>query len=439
MRRFLPTFVLVMLTASSAHALPQGPGIVCDNYSESPFCQNQLPQCTLCHTQAPDRNAFGNDLADALTGDFVSTLPAALTAIEEVDSDGDGFTNLQELLAGTRPGVFEQEFQCPVQGEYDPVFAFKKVSLDFCGVQPTFDEYKTFQELDQTQQMESLHARLDQCLNTEYWRGRDGVLWQLAHPKIRPVGALQPFGDFEIDYNMWAYSQMDGRDSREALTADYYVERTEGPGVDTQYTQVTNTNQQDVPQERRAGLLTTRWFLVYFTMFTAVPRTSAAQAYRAYLGKDIARLEGLMPVTDEPIDYDEKNVETQECAVCHSTLDPLTYPFAYYCGFPQATYCDNRPAAFAGQWPEMVNLPERGVVLGQEVNDLLEWVQVASDSDEYAEARVMDYWKKFFGDVPTEEQRPEFEQLAQDLSTVHNYSIEAMLHDLIETEAYGAK
>jgi len=278
--------------------------------------------------------------------------------------------------------------------------------------------------------------RLDTCLHTEYWRGRDGALWEIAHPKIRPVGALQPFGDFEIDYNMWVWSQIDGNDSREAITADYFVTRDDGPP--TTYAQADDVANQDVPVDRRAGILTSRWFLVYFTMFTALPRNTSSQAYRAFLGMDIARLEGLQPVTDEPIDYDEKGVQADDCAICHSTLDPLSYPFAFYCGFPQATYCPTRPASFAGQWPEMVNMPEQGVVLGEPVQDLLEWVQVASNSDEYAEARVLDYWKRFFGAPPTDEQRDDFDALAAGLAT-SNYSIDAMLHDLIDTEAYGAR
>ena len=67
-------------------------------------------------------------------------------------------------------------------------------------------------------------------------------------------------------------------------------------------------------------------------MFTSIPRTSAAQAYRAYLGYDISKMEGLQAVVDEPVDYDAKGVEAPDCAVCHRTLDPLTYPFSRYDG-----------------------------------------------------------------------------------------------------------
>ena len=68
------------------------------------------------------------------------------------------------------------------------------------------------------------------------------------------------------------------------------------------------------------------------TMFTSIPRTTAAQAYRAFLGYDIAKLEGLWPVAGEPADYDNKGVGAPACAGCHATLDPLTYPFSRYEG-----------------------------------------------------------------------------------------------------------
>ena len=81
-------------------------------------------------------------------------------------------------------------------------------------------------------------------------------------------------------------------------------------------------------------MITTAWFFVINTMFTAVPRTTAAQAYRSYLGYDIARSEGLIepPAGTPLIDYDQKGVTEEECAVCHRTLDPLSYAFTRYKG-----------------------------------------------------------------------------------------------------------
>jgi hypothetical protein len=59
--------------------------------------------CTICHTKAPATNSYGTDLVDAGgTGNDIS--PATFAAAEGSDSDGDGFTNIEEIKAGTFPG-----------------------------------------------------------------------------------------------------------------------------------------------------------------------------------------------------------------------------------------------------------------------------------------------------------------------------------------------
>ncbi|NJK89499.1 MAG: hypothetical protein HC923_08925, partial [Myxococcales bacterium] len=238
--------------------------------------------------------------------------------------------------------------------------------------------------------------QLDACLDSEYWRGRDGVLWRIAHPKIRPLAAIKagadagdiPLADYEDDYNLFAYAHSDDRDVRDVLLARYLVERIDGP--ETQYVQVQRNPFEDlgargflvaqfvdIPQ--RAGLLTTRWNLASNTMFTSVPRTTAAQAYRAFLGYDLSKLEGLFPVEGEPIDYDAKDVKRDECSICHSTLDPLTYPFAHYNGIgggnPGAIPYRNepgRPARFVDvDGPEVASVPQGGVLFGTPVQDLV--------------------------------------------------------------------
>ena len=54
-----------------------------------------LNTCTVCHTAVPTRNAYGTAYGNN-AHDF--------TAIEPLDSDGDGFTNLAEITARTFPG-----------------------------------------------------------------------------------------------------------------------------------------------------------------------------------------------------------------------------------------------------------------------------------------------------------------------------------------------
>ena len=59
--------------------------------------------CSICHTTAPTTNPYGAALVGA-GGTGGSILPAQFVAVEGLDSDGDTFTNLQEINAGTFPG-----------------------------------------------------------------------------------------------------------------------------------------------------------------------------------------------------------------------------------------------------------------------------------------------------------------------------------------------
>jgi hypothetical protein len=191
-------------------------------------------------------------------------------------------------------------------------------------------------------------------------------------------------------------------------------------------------------------MLTHRWFLMSNTMFTSVPRTTAAQAYRAYLGYDIALLEGLNDVPGEPVDYDSKGVGEAACAACHATLDPLTYPFSRYEGIgggqgDSYSYAPNRLNGFTDVDGELVaETPEAGVLFGEPVEDLIQWAAVAANSEAFRRATVLDYWKLLLGEAPRATEQAEFSRLVRDLGGDHGYSVELMLHDLIDMEAYGA-
>ena len=54
--------------------------------------------CAVCHTSIPSVNSYGSDFKNH------GKNQAALTAIESLDSDGDGSTNRVEIDAGTSPG-----------------------------------------------------------------------------------------------------------------------------------------------------------------------------------------------------------------------------------------------------------------------------------------------------------------------------------------------
>jgi hypothetical protein len=306
---------------------------------------------------------------------------------------------------------------------------------------------QAFAGLSPAAQMDALDETLDACLQTDFWRGKNGVLWRLAHPKVRPVGSIKsgedpgsvPLIDYYPDYHLFVWTQIDNHDARDLLLGDYYVERS---GADpTVYTRVQDLDGQNAQIDRRAGMVTTAWFLDFTgIMFTALPRTGAALAFRAYLGLDMARLEGLDPVENEPVDYDATGVQEPGCAVCHSTLDPLAYPFSTYKGIDmlQGPFGVYMPDRIEQNFPEIGFMPEQGVIFGQPVNDLMEWVQIAANSDDFAKKSVEDYWMLMVGRDPNNPvDRAEYEALWKKFKGEHAYGIERMLHDLIRTEAYG--
>lgn len=461
--------ILASLLASPAVLLakPIGASVFCETYPDAPTCIGGQPACVFCHTAPPDRNDFGRAIEAALLPGqarplsdqaYATALPDALRAVEGGDADSDGFNNRDEILAGTEPADRRSKpltSGCPPFARnpyydvcfYDAAYVLKKLTLDFCGHSASFEDLEAFSALPENEQPAALDAALDRCLDSEYWIGKEGAVWRLGHRKIRPLQAIKagegagviPLADYYDDYNLFVHANIDDNDVRGVLTADYFVSRQDGPP--TQYSVVNDLNSQSIDQGRRAGLMTTRWYLIFNVMFTALPRTAAAQAYRSFLNLDIARLEGLQPVANEPVDYDDKGVTQDACVICHSTLDPLSYPFRNYDGlmdFPFGSYVDNRiERYFRDQGTNIQNMPEAGVVLGQPVNDLVEWARVAADSDEFAAAVVEDYWRLVMGESPRPDENAEFVQLWRDLKSTHNYRVERMLHALIHTEAYG--
>ncbi|MCR9163995.1 MAG: hypothetical protein ACE37F_02160 [Nannocystaceae bacterium] len=464
---------------SIANAQPQAPAVVCETYPTMPACAGAVPDCTLCHQSAgvSVRNVFGAQVEaaawpgeDAPTAEeFVAGLPDALAEVEDLDADDDGYANYEELLAGSDPadaddipgGATCEDTSNSDAWQYDVCnpdagFTLRKIMLDVCGHSPTLAELEEVTTSDDPSEI--LHETLDTCLNTEFWRGNGGVLWQLAHKKILPLPAIKsganeggvPLADYDDDYNLYVHASSDGNDARDLLLAQYVVGRVDGDT--TEYYVMDEAEQAarpndavlNAPVERRAGMITSRWFFVANTMFTAVPRTTAAQAYRSYLGFDIAKLEGLIepPASEVLIDYDNKDVLEETCAGCHRTLDPLAYPFTRYNGIGGAggsgDYNANRLGGFVDNTqPDVDETPEAGYILGEPVSDLVEWAEVAANSDEFAAALVMDYWELLVGERPNALETEQFVTLWQDFATTHAYDVEAMLHDLIDTEAYS--
>jgi hypothetical protein len=164
--------------------------------------------------------------------------------------------------------------------------------------------------------------------------------------------------------------------------------------------------------------------------------------YRAYLGLDIAKQEGLFSVPNEPQDYDAKGVAARECAACHATLDPLSYPWRNYNGISTEMfanrYVPNRiELAFRNEAPRITQIPERGVIFNQSVDDLRGWARVAADSDAFAISTTTDYWKLLVGHAPRPEENAEFVATWRRFKNEHQYRVQKLLHDVVKTEAYG--
>lgn len=471
-----------LLTPGAAAAMPQAATAFCATYPEAKACVNGAVPCAMCHTTPPARNPFGAALSSRIAPGvarplapdvFLSGLKDALKASEQDDADGDGITNIAEILAGSWPG---DPMSTPVVASctparakatetmrwkvcgYDPVYAFRKINLDVCGRSATRAELTAFSRLakDRKRWEPAIEATLDRCLTTRYWLGKNGAVWNLANAKIRPAHTVKsgedpgpvPLGDYDDDYNLFTWANSGDRDVRDELLAQYFVKRVSDDPVklavipEDELQKRNRGNSQNVPRDKRVGLITTRWMAAVNTMFTAVPRTTAAQAYRAYLGYDIAKMQGLQPVGHEPADYDAKGVTAPQCSVCHSTLDPLTYPFTRYNGIGRYNYESNRLAAFTKtDGPRITQAPASGILLGHPVKDLLDWGQVAANSDAFAQKVALDYWKLLIGRDPEThaQDQPEFAKLWKGLKDKDgdNYRVEKMLHRLVLTQAYG--
>jgi hypothetical protein len=444
--------------AGTAFARPIGPHLFCETYPDSPGCAGRTVECTTCHTSTwpPAWNEFGYQVLGALEDDFEVDLPRALASIEGDDADGDGVANIHEIEAGTAPGDPEDfwlycppepmaDGPVPVAESYDFERALRKLSIRFCGRSPTYDELVAFRgdEPERRALYDRVHAELDACLSSVYWR--DEALSRLADAKIRPISAVGidstvgiVIGDYEWDYRLFSYVMTEERDVRDLLLADYHVRRT----ADGTLERVEGTfpsprggaGGQPLVADKRAGMITSQWFLSVNTMFSPLPRTTAAQAYRAYLGMDIARQEGLLPIAGEPADVDGKGVTDPACAQCHSTLDPLSYAFASYQGIRGAdtgTYVAERPSALIPGWGN-----NQSYLLGEPVDDVRSWAERAVTTDEFKRNLAMMIFRYAEDREPTPVESRELEAVWRALPE-DGWSMNRMIHRLVDTPTFG--
>jgi hypothetical protein len=455
-----------VFVAPAAHAIPEAPHAFCGVYPDAPACAGALPRCTLCHvsTSPPAWNPFGQAVKKGIAKDdraFADALPDALHAVETEDSDGDGLSNRAEIRRGSLPGdatsypanacvSLSMDSEIAAQAETSPpgdappfddfTHLERRIFTLYCGRSPTFEETQA----GQTEPTRArLHRELDTCLGSRYWR--DEGLQRLADAAIRPVATINvdsPYtfrlADYYYDYRLWSFALTGERDARDLLTAQYHVEL----GDDGNYTRVdgivdpkpgVGVGGEPLEPSKRAGMITTQWFLVINTMFSPLPRTTAAQAYRQYLGQDIAQQEGIWPVPNEPADVDRRGVKAPECAQCHGTLDPLSYAFAKYEGVSAqfGVFDETRPKRVIPDWKD-----NQSVILGTNVPDLVTWAKTAANSDEFKRKLAQTFFHHALGRDPDAEDALEFEALTQTVPT-DGYSANRLIHRLVETRAFG--
>ena len=436
--------LLACFAAPSAFASVQATDIFCEKYPQATACEDKPTSCATCHAGPPSLNDFGKDIQEMLPGTLADGLVAALGTLEESDSDGDGAINLDEIMNGGNPGNRGILPAADVEIEYDMEMAFKRMKSVFCGQSVTYDEMQKLQSNGKA----FLHSTLTGCLEGAYWK--EEALHRMADNKIQPLatigyGGNVVIGDFRWDYWLYSYIMSGDRDARELLSATYFVDGRTGEKIEgnvareegaTIGERIVIAGGQPLNANRRAGMMTTQWFISNFTMFAELPRNTASQVYRAYLGLDIAKGEGLMPVPGEPRDVDNKNIAQPACAVCHSTLDPLAYAFSTYNGIdPINAFLFNSIGTYDGgrqPWEA------EGAIFGQPANDLLEWAAIARNSDAFKKNIAKDIFHFALSRDPFPNESAEFKALWEGLPE-DGYSVNKLIHKFVDTNAFGGK
>lgn len=449
--------LLVMLGAA-AWARPEAPEAFCDVYSDAPACIAGSVSCTTCHVLAgpPSHNPYGLDLTAARDMDvpFMDDLARALEEIEDLDSDGDGASNLDELLAGTDPGYDTAvEPECGEQtgtdnadwtvGRYDHAFAWKRVLVDFCGRSPRYEERQAFAQASNKGAI--IRDTLAACVDSPHWTA---VTRELAIDVVEPVGPptdVNILGNWEWDVRLWQYTVMDGRDASEVWTATYHVvEEPSGSGMLVAIDDPRNELEwyaQPLDAEDRYGIVTTRYSLAMRVMFADMPRTLTAHYYRKLLGLDLARSQGLYPVDEldgaypwpAPADVDDKGVWQEGCAGCHATLEALSYPWARYQGIDLEGETTGTlvPDRATGTIPTT-----DGAIFGEPVGGPDEWIAHAAESEDFAKQTTRIFWRRVFQRDPYSCEEQEFEALWRTFLT-NGRDVEAMLARMVTLDAYG--
>lgn len=97
--------VAVMLLSAAVWALPGYLKLFMDTYKPKPNTPLAKASCLICHVSknSPALNPYGQDLKKNLVNGKLTK--ASLTKVENLDSNKNGISNIQEIRAGALPGA----------------------------------------------------------------------------------------------------------------------------------------------------------------------------------------------------------------------------------------------------------------------------------------------------------------------------------------------
>ena len=105
--RLRRAFILAILLCAAAlsEAKPPFLDLFLATYKPDPTSPLGLAKCGICHTTAPKKNAYGKDVKKLLDASNNGKLTVEiLRQLEPIDSDGDKWSNGEEIAAGFLPG-----------------------------------------------------------------------------------------------------------------------------------------------------------------------------------------------------------------------------------------------------------------------------------------------------------------------------------------------
>ncbi|MDH7602683.1 MAG: hypothetical protein QHI38_11115 [Armatimonadota bacterium] len=102
LRSILVTLLAVVLIAGTALATLKWQKAFNDLYKPSADSQIKKAKCALCHLD--DKGKKGLNPYGKLLQKKKKAEPGSFKAVEKLDADKDGFSNIDEIKAGTLPG-----------------------------------------------------------------------------------------------------------------------------------------------------------------------------------------------------------------------------------------------------------------------------------------------------------------------------------------------